>query len=202
LSGLDTLTKDEILPFLERLHETLSLPVLYVSHDMAEIERLADHLVLMQSGRVLATGPLSQLQSDPLLPLVASRDAAGRIDAMVVAHDPSDGMSTLSVPGGRFLVPSAGALVGERRRLRGRLPAAVYLLSYSSRHVRRAAAGRRERRVCLVRRRVRARLCVLAHGAGHVRLRARGHARRGADARRVRGGVRLLRPERSVGGLR
>jgi molybdate transport system ATP-binding protein len=118
LSGLDTLTKDEILPFLERLHETLSLPVLYVSHDMAEIERLADHLVLMQSGSVLATGPISQLQSDPLLPLVASRDAAVSIDAMVEAHDPSDGMSTLAVPGGRFLVPSAGALVGERRRLR------------------------------------------------------------------------------------
>lgn len=118
LSGLDKLTKDEILPFLERLHETLSLPVLYVSHDMGEIERLADHLVLMDSGRVLATGPISQLQSDPALPLASSRDAAVSLDASVEAHEPSDGMTTLVVPGGRFLVPSAGALVGERRRLR------------------------------------------------------------------------------------
>ncbi len=118
LSGLDKLTKDEILPFLERLHETLSLPVLYVSHDMSEIERLADQLVLMQSGRVLAAGPISQLQSDPELPLVSSPDAAVSLDATVDAHDPSDGMTSLVVPGGRFLVPSAGALAGERRRLR------------------------------------------------------------------------------------
>src|SRR5918912_425364 len=76
LSALDRPTKDEILPFLERLHDRLSLPVLYVSHDMAEIERLADHLVLMRAGRVVAAGPLGDLQSDPSLPLAAARDAA------------------------------------------------------------------------------------------------------------------------------
>ena len=55
LSALDRLTKDEILPFLERLHEQLALPVIYISHDMSEIERLADHLVLMENGRVVAS---------------------------------------------------------------------------------------------------------------------------------------------------
>ncbi|MBW7962538.1 molybdenum ABC transporter ATP-binding protein [Bradyrhizobium sp. BR 10261] len=58
LAALDRATKSEILPFLERLHERLSLPVFYISHDMAEIERFADHLVLMEHGRVVSTGPL------------------------------------------------------------------------------------------------------------------------------------------------
>lgn len=64
LAALDRTTKDEILPFLERLHETLSLPVLYISHDMAEIERFADHLVLMERGRITGSGPLHALRSN------------------------------------------------------------------------------------------------------------------------------------------
>ena len=118
LSALDRLTKDEILPFLERLHQRLSLPVIYVSHDMTEIERLADHLVLMQSGTVLAAGPLSALQSDPSLPLAAGRDAAVNFDAKVEAYDAAYGILTLQVDGGRLLVPAAPVAVGERRRLR------------------------------------------------------------------------------------
>jgi molybdate transport system ATP-binding protein len=118
LSALDRLTKDEILPFLERLHERLSLPVIYVTHDMTEIERLADQLVLMQSGTVLAAGPLSALQSDPSLPLAAGRDAAVNLDAKVEAYDAAYGILTLQVDGGRLLVPAAPVSTGERRRLR------------------------------------------------------------------------------------
>jgi len=118
LSALDRLTKDEILPFLERLHQRLSLPVIYVSHDMTEIERLADHLVLMQAGAVLAAGPLGALQSDPSLPLAAGRDAAVNFDAKVEAYDAAYGILTLQIDGGRLLVPAAAASTGERRRLR------------------------------------------------------------------------------------
>ncbi|SFI18420.1 molybdenum ABC transporter ATP-binding protein [Bradyrhizobium sp. cf659] len=64
LAALDRTTKNEILPFLERLHEKLALPVLHISHDMAEIERFADHLVLMEHGRVIGAGPLHALRSD------------------------------------------------------------------------------------------------------------------------------------------
>lgn len=74
LSALDRTTKDEIFPFLEQLHETLSLPVLYISHDMAEIERFADHLVLMEQGRVVGSGPLHSLHP---IPLAGSRDRPG-----------------------------------------------------------------------------------------------------------------------------
>ena len=87
LSALDRQAKDEILPFLERLHESLSLPVIYVAHDMDEIERLADHLVLMDAGRVVAAGPLAALQSDPNLPLAKTRSAAVSLDAVVESFD-------------------------------------------------------------------------------------------------------------------
>ena len=118
LSALDRLTKDEILPFLERLHQRLALPMIYVSHDMTEIERLADHLVLMQAGRVLATGPLSVLQSDPSLPLAADRAAAVSFDAVVEAYDRAYGILTLQIDGGQLLVPADPVARGERRRLR------------------------------------------------------------------------------------
>jgi molybdate transport system ATP-binding protein len=118
LSGLDRQTKDEVLPFLERLHETLSLPVIYVSHDMAEVERLADHLVLMDAGRVIASGPLTDLQSDPSLPLMRSRDAAVSLDASVEGYDAAYGLAILTVAGGRFLVPAPPVTTGSSRRLR------------------------------------------------------------------------------------
>lgn len=118
LSALDRQTKDEILPFLERLHASLALPVLYVSHDIAEIERLADHLVLMSAGRVLASGPLGQLQSDPTLPLALSRDAAVSLDAVVEVYDARYGLASLRVDGGLLLAPSPPAPIGAARRLR------------------------------------------------------------------------------------
>jgi molybdate transport system ATP-binding protein len=59
LSALDRMTKDEILPYFEALHASLSIPVLYVTHDISEIERLADHMVLLDSGRVTAAGQLN-----------------------------------------------------------------------------------------------------------------------------------------------
>ncbi len=118
LSALDRETKSEILPFLERLHERLSLPVFYISHDMSEIERLADHLILMQQGHVVGAGPLQVLQSDPSLPLAGNRDAAISLDATVEAHDSGYGLLTLRVAGGRLQVPAPPIAVGKRQRLR------------------------------------------------------------------------------------
>jgi molybdate transport system ATP-binding protein len=118
LSALDRLTKDEILPFLDRLHEQLSLPVIYISHDMTEVERLADHLVLMDSGRVVASGSLTVLQSDPALPLVKGRDAAVSLAATVESYDTGYGLMTLTVNGGRFILPAPPGQAGERRRVR------------------------------------------------------------------------------------
>lgn len=118
LSALDRLTKSEILPFLERLHERLALPVIYISHDMSEIERLADHLVLMQHGKVVAAGPLQALQADPSLPLAGAREAAVSLDATVETHDPNYELLTLRVAGGRLQVPATPVTAGKRQRLR------------------------------------------------------------------------------------
>jgi molybdate transport system ATP-binding protein len=118
LSALDGPAKDDILAALEQLQRSLPIPTLYVTHDMREVERLADTLVLMEAGRVRAVGPLAQLQSDPALPLAALRDASVSLDATVVAYDAADGLATLAVPGGRFFLPTPAMPVGEMRRLR------------------------------------------------------------------------------------
>jgi molybdate transport system ATP-binding protein len=118
LSALDRETRNEILPFLERLHERLSLPIIYISHDMSEIERLADHLILMQHGKIVGAGPLHVLQSDPSLPLAIAREAAVSLDATVDAHDPAYGLLTLRVDGGRLQVPAPKVEAGKQLRLR------------------------------------------------------------------------------------
>lgn len=69
LATLDRRAKREILPCLQCLNEKLAVPMIYISHDMAEIEYLADHLVMMERGAITATGMLHILQSDPALPL-------------------------------------------------------------------------------------------------------------------------------------
>jgi len=118
LAALDRAAKDEILPFLERLQRHLALPVVYVSHDIAEASRLADHLVLMQAGRVLASGPIADVQSNPALGLAQARDAAVSLDAIMDVYDARYGIARLRVSGGHFLVPSAPLVLGEKHRLR------------------------------------------------------------------------------------
>lgn len=118
VSALDKLSKDEILPYFELLHERLDLPIVYVSHDFAEIERLADTLVLMERGRVVAHGRLRELQLDPALPLLTAPGASAVLDGVVIAFDAQYQLSTVEVPGGHLLVPGTPAAIGARRRLR------------------------------------------------------------------------------------
>jgi molybdate transport system ATP-binding protein len=118
LSALDRATKNEILPFLERLRDHLNLPVVYITHDIAEVERLADQMVLMDKGRVIGAGPLEDLQSDPSLPLAAARDAAVSFNGIVQSSDEAYGLVTLKLRGGSLTVPAPAAPVGERRRIR------------------------------------------------------------------------------------
>ena len=118
LSALDERAKADILPFLERLRDRLSLPALYVTHDMTEVERLADHLALIDRGRVIAAGPLGQMQSDPALPLAAARGAAVTLEGAIVAVDEAYGLTTVGVSGGAFVAPGRLGPIGARRRLR------------------------------------------------------------------------------------
>ncbi|TVR97730.1 MAG: molybdenum ABC transporter ATP-binding protein [Rhodospirillales bacterium] len=118
LAALDRFSKDDILPYLERLHGSLAIPVFYVSHDLSEVERLADTLVLMQEGRVRATGPLPVLVSDPALPFVRMPDAAAVLDGVVMAQDAGYGLASLDVDGATLQVPGHLGPPGTKRRVR------------------------------------------------------------------------------------
>jgi len=118
LAALDRMTKEEILPYFERLHESLALPIVYVSHDIGEVARLADNMVLLAKGRVLASGPLEVLLTDPSLPLVAAPDAAVMLEGRVESIDETYALTTFAVAGGTLIVPGRQGAVGTERRLR------------------------------------------------------------------------------------
>lgn len=118
LSALDQMTKQEILPYFERLHKSLALPVVYVSHDIGEVARLADTMVLLAKGRVIASGPLSELQTDPSLPLIAAPDASVMLEGRVTSVDEAYALTHFTVPGGELIVPGLQGVPGTERRLR------------------------------------------------------------------------------------
>tara|TARA_R110002074_G_scaffold361896_1_gene534961 strand:- start:529 stop:1617 length:1089 start_codon:yes stop_codon:yes gene_type:complete len=119
LANLDAPRKLEILPYLERLREgPLGLPILYVSHAVDEVARLADTLVLIQDGQVRTHGPLFDVMADPTaLPLLGVREAGAVIEADVKSHA-EDGISTLAISAGTLELPGVQAEVGARVRLR------------------------------------------------------------------------------------
>jgi len=87
LAALDLARKQEILPYLERLHEELEIPVLYVSHSPDEVARLADHIVVMRDGRAVAAGPLTETLARLDLPIQLGEDAGVVLDAVVAERD-------------------------------------------------------------------------------------------------------------------
>ena len=118
LAALEAARKAEILPYLERLHHELALPVVYVTHAMDEVARLADHLVLMHEGRALAVGPLSELMARTDLPLARLDDAGVVITAVVAEHDAQHGMARIAFHGSSLWVGRSTAPPGKPVRAR------------------------------------------------------------------------------------
>jgi molybdate transport system ATP-binding protein len=119
LAALDGPRRAEILPFLERLRDVSSLPILYVTHALDEVDRLADTLVLIEAGRVQAAGPVPALMSRTGLPLLSGRrDAGALLSCVVQSHDRVRGLTTLAFDGGTLLVPLRQEAAGARLRLR------------------------------------------------------------------------------------
>ena len=118
LAGLDMARKQEIIPYLESLHNELDIPVIYVSHSPDEVARLADHLVLLEAGRIKAAGALGDMLTRLDLPLAHGDDAEALIDAVVAGHDDKYDLTHLDFPGGRFTVTRKALPVGHSARLR------------------------------------------------------------------------------------
>ncbi|OCW98404.1 molybdenum ABC transporter ATP-binding protein [Alishewanella sp. HH-ZS] len=118
MAALDQRSKAEILPYLERLHQHLAIPIIYVSHAIHEVCRLADYLVLLEQGKVQAQGPLQQLLTQPDLPLAQDADAASMLLATVLQHT-DDEMSELQLPDGqRLLISRLQLAEGQNVRTR------------------------------------------------------------------------------------
>lgn len=118
LASLDMSRKAEIIPYLERLHAQLDIPVLYVSHAPDEVARLADHLVLLDAGCVTAAGPTRELMTRLDLPLAHGDSAAALIDATVAQLEPAWHLSYADFSGGRISLLNQSVRLGQRVRVR------------------------------------------------------------------------------------
>lgn len=120
LAALDAPRKEEILPYLEQLRHAPggAIPILYVSHAVDEIARLADDIVLLRDGQIAASGSVIDVLSDPAaVPLLGVREAGALITARVIAHA-DDGLSTLETSAGSLELPGVRAEIGALLRLR------------------------------------------------------------------------------------
>jgi molybdate transport system ATP-binding protein len=118
LAALDVKRKQEILPYLERLHSELDIPVLYVSHSPDEVARLADHIVVLDAGRAVAAGPLNDTLARLDLPIHLGEDAGVVLDAVVAEHDEQWYLARVEFPGGSLWVRDGGHALGQAVRVR------------------------------------------------------------------------------------
>jgi len=105
LASLDLERREEVLPYLESLRDQLSIPMVYVSHQFEEVLRLSTHIVLLQSGAVVAQGGIGDMSHDRRLRALLGPDAVGAIiDGAVIAEDAANGMLRVGVGRGELNV--------------------------------------------------------------------------------------------------
>jgi molybdate transport system ATP-binding protein len=118
LSALDEQSKREILPYLERLHDYLPIPVVYVSHSLTEVARLADHMVWLKAGRVHDSGSVQEMLTRMELALSHGEEAAAVLDTVVAGHDEKYHLTALDCRFGRLWVRTMDKRLGEGVRVR------------------------------------------------------------------------------------
>lgn len=119
LASLDAPRKAEVLPYIERLVQEFALPVLYVSHSIEEVTRLADHLVIVSDGRTVASGELSDIMSQPEhAPLIGRYEAGSVLDCTVLQHNDDYALTTLRFADGQLRVPRIDLETGATVRVR------------------------------------------------------------------------------------
>ena len=117
LAALDVRTRNEILTYLEKLNQRLSIPIIYVSHAIDEVARLADWMVLMHDGKVTASGPLTEVLTRSDLPLAYADNAISVVNATVKSYDKQFGLTMLDVAGNAFVLPRGDLAVGTKLRI-------------------------------------------------------------------------------------
>ncbi|WP_315924506.1 molybdenum ABC transporter ATP-binding protein [Mesorhizobium sp. SP-1A] len=119
LASLDEARKAEIIPYIERLRDETRIPILYVSHSLAEVARLASEVAVLSAGRVTAFGPTAEImQRLDLLPADERGEGGSVLEASVASHDERFGMSVLSSAAGEIHVPRLRLEIGAPVRLR------------------------------------------------------------------------------------
>lgn len=118
LAALDEARKGEILPFLEKLRDETAVPILYVSHSLAEVARLATTVVALDAGKIVRAGPAATVLADPeAVPALGVREAGSVLTGRVLAHH-ADGLTEIEISAGRLLLPRVQAPVGSPLRIR------------------------------------------------------------------------------------
>jgi molybdate transport system ATP-binding protein len=120
LAALDAQRRAEILPYLERLRDEGGLPMLYVSHALDEVARLADDIVVIKEGRTVHSGSVFDLLTDLELPVLAGAPPVGAVIVATVDKPRDDGLTALAFDGGTLLVSQLSAPTGTRLRVRVR----------------------------------------------------------------------------------
>ncbi len=119
LAALDGPRKAEVLPFIERLHREVRVPVVYVSHAVEEVLRIADTVVLMDAGRMAAAGPVAEIASRlDEAGFTDLADAGTVFQATVESHDADQALTRLDTPVGPLLVARLARQTGSRVRVR------------------------------------------------------------------------------------
>ena len=119
LAALDEARKAEILPYIERLRDAAGVPIVYVSHQVAEVARLATTMVVLDDGRVAASGPTAAIMGRiDLFPLTGRAEVGAILATRVAAHDAQFGLTTLCAAAGELRVPHLDLPVGAALRVR------------------------------------------------------------------------------------
>ena len=117
LASLDVARRKDILPWLERLHSELKLPVLYVTHSMEELTRLADYVVLLNQGTVTAQGPVADVLSDPRFAAAVGGEAGAMLRGVVSGYDKDFHLTAIRVEDNTFWIADPGLTLGTSVRL-------------------------------------------------------------------------------------
>ena len=118
LAALDQARRQEVLPWLETLRSELQIPMLYVTHSADELARLADHLVVLGHGRVLAAGPVQQVLAAIDSPVVVGEDAGALLQGRVVERSAEWHLARVAFDGGALWLRDSGLALGLSVRLR------------------------------------------------------------------------------------